>query len=83
MSPDPRSDDEPGPPQLDAEVSLPAERSFVVQFRAGAVTSPDGPWEGRVEHVVSGRAAPFDDLAGLRAFFAQVLARRGQTGPGN
>jgi hypothetical protein len=83
MTPDSRSDGEPGPPRFDAEVSLPAERSFVVQFRAGVAIGPDGPWEGRVEHVVSGRAAPFGDLPTLRAFFTQVLAGKGPTSVGN
>ena len=64
----------PGP---DAEVSLPAERSFVVQFRAGTAAGRDGPWSGRVEHLVSGRAARFEDCATLREFVLAVLAGGG------
>jgi hypothetical protein len=58
----------------DRQVSLPAERSFVVQFRAGSGADRDGSWAGRVEHVVSGRAARFEDCASLRAFITHTLA---------
>ena len=39
-------------------LSLPSTRAFVVQFR---LPSEDRPmmWEGRVEHVVSGRTQRF------------------------
>lgn len=60
------------------EVSLPAERSFVVQFRAGSGADQNGPWAGRVEHVVSGLASRFEDWAALRTFIMQVLAEGGR-----
>jgi hypothetical protein len=63
----------------DHEVSLPAERCFVVQFRAGSGADRDGPWAGRAEHVVSGRAARFEDRDGLYEFIAQVLAEGDRT----
>lgn len=64
------------------EVSLPAERSFVVQFRAGPAVRRDGPWAGRIEHVVSGRAARFDSRAAMCEFIAVVLApQRPADGP--
>ena len=52
---------------------FPSERAFVVQFRAEA-TPAQGHWVGRVEHVVSGRAALFASWAECMAFIAQVLA---------
>lgn len=61
----------------DGDVSLPAERTFVVQFRTGTAVGRDGPWNGRVEHVVSGRAARFEDCATLREFVIEVLAEGG------
>lgn len=71
------ADAEAGPGR-DTGVSLPAERSFVLQFRAGAGPGPGGPWAGRVEHVVSGRAARFDSRAALCEFIVAILAERGQ-----
>lgn len=47
--------------------------AFVLKFRLDA--DPEaGPFEGRVEHVASGRAAPFHALEELRAFLARALA---------
>jgi hypothetical protein len=69
MSVKPATTPDPGEP-----VSLPADRSFVLQFRADSGSGPGRPWTGRVEHVVSGRAARFDDCATLREFIAAVLA---------
>jgi hypothetical protein len=63
-------------------VSLPVDHSFVVQLRAGSGVDAEGPWRGRVEHVVSGRAAHFDDWGALRVFLVQTLhecAERAQT----
>ncbi len=70
-------DVDPGP-SSDAEqtVSLPADRSFVLQFRAGSGTDPGGSWAGRVEHVVSGSAARFEDCAALCRFIARTLDER-------
>ncbi len=76
------TDAEAGPGR-DPGVSLPAERSFVLQFRAGAGADPGGPWAGRVEHVVSGRAARFDSRAALCEFIAAVLAECGRAHQGD
>lgn len=62
---------DPGPP-----VSLPADHAFVLQFRAGAGAGTAGRWAGRAEHVVTGRAAHFDDWAALRAFIEQTLSQQ-------
>ena len=51
---------------------FPAERAFVVQFRAEAALA-QGHWVGRVEHVVSGQATHFDTPDALLVFMAQVL----------
>jgi hypothetical protein len=54
---------------------LPAERAFVVQFRAPA---PRHAFQvaGRIEHVVSGRAGRFDSWEELRGFVEDVLQGR-------
>lgn len=52
---------------------LPTNRAFVVQFR----TQPSRAqmdWEGRAEHVVSGRVTHFHSLEELLAFICRVLA---------
>ena len=60
-----------GPTPGDVSSFLP-EGAFVVQFRTGAATL-DGPLAGRVEHVVSGRAAHFNTQAELLAFLRDAL----------
>jgi hypothetical protein len=55
-----------------SQPSLPTDRAFVVQFRvqpAGALS----PYDGRVEHVVSGQVAHFHSLEELLAFMTRVL----------
>jgi hypothetical protein len=55
-----------------SEPSLPTNRVFVVPFRAqptGASTS----YDGRVEHLVSGRVARFHSLEELLGFMIHVL----------
>jgi hypothetical protein len=42
------------------------ERAFVVQFRE----PPGGAWQGRVEHIASGRSATFTSRAQLLAFLS-------------
>jgi len=54
-------------------VSLPAERSFLVQFHAEAASNRENSWQGRVEHVVSGHAARFEDWSALRRFVERTL----------
>jgi hypothetical protein len=49
------------------------EWAFVVQFREGTDLSHNRV-DGRVEHIVSGRAAQFTSLDELVAFMAEVLA---------
>ncbi|MGH7963730.1 MAG: hypothetical protein ACRERD_18210 [Candidatus Binatia bacterium] len=52
---------------------LPAQRAFVVQFRAEAEVER-GPFVGRVEHVVSGESTRFHSLEELVAFLARVVS---------
>jgi hypothetical protein len=72
--PGPQAGPPPGPP-----VTLPADRAFLVQFRAWAA----GPCAGRVEHLASGRAARFGDWAGLRQFVDRVLREAEHPRPGD
>jgi hypothetical protein len=60
--------------------SLSPHRAFVVQLRAETDVAA-GRLVGRVEHVVSGQTATFQTLEGLLAFFAQMLAERGEGPP--
>jgi hypothetical protein len=57
----------PSPP------SLPSNRVFVVQFRLQPTGAPS-PYDGRVEHLVSGQVARFHSLEELLAFMTRVLA---------
>jgi hypothetical protein len=68
--------DPPANPGADQTVTFPADHSFVVQFRPGSGSSGDGPWVGRVEHIVSGDAARFDDWHSLRTFVVRILRGR-------
>jgi hypothetical protein len=56
-----------------SQPALPANRAFVVQFRT---PQPEGPpiYDGRVEHLVSGREARFHSLKELLAFMICVLS---------
>jgi hypothetical protein len=58
--------------EADAADHFPPERSFVIQLSAAEHASR--PTKGRVEHVLSGRHARFDDLDGLSQFLGEVLA---------
>jgi hypothetical protein len=55
-----------------SQPALPANRAFVVQFRASL---PEGSptYEGRVEHLVSGQEARFHSLKELLTFMIRVL----------
>jgi hypothetical protein len=57
------------------EAPLSPHWAFVVQLREGTTLTPE-VLHGRVEHIVSGQAALFTSLEGLRAFMAQVLTPR-------
>jgi hypothetical protein len=57
--------------------SLPADRTFVVQFRAASGSASDVAPEGRVEHLVTGTAARFETWSELEEFIVQVLANGG------
>jgi hypothetical protein len=59
----------------DANVELPANRAFVLQFEVNCGTEVDrrDDARGRVEHVVSGRATRFRTLGELLLFMAAVL----------
>ena len=52
---------------------LPANRAFVVQFRAQPSGEPFR-WEGRVEHLTSGQTARFASQDALQAFITRVLS---------
>jgi hypothetical protein len=55
--------------------------AFVVQFPEGAGLDTT-PFEGRIEHVASGRAGLFHTLEDLRSFLARVLADVWPDAPG-
>jgi hypothetical protein len=57
--------------------SLPAKRAFVLQLDAEAEL-PGGRCIGRVEHVVSGKAARFAVLEDLVGFMSEVLQEEKQ-----
>ena len=57
----------------EAEQPLSPARAFVVQFREETEAVREC-FVGRVEHMVSGRAARFHSPEELLAFFAQVLS---------
>jgi hypothetical protein len=56
-----------------SQSSLPTNRAFVVQFRVLPMDA-SSPYEGRVEHLVSGQVARFHSLEELLAFITRVLA---------
>jgi hypothetical protein len=62
------------PKSLDVGAPLSPHRAFVIQLHDSGAARRDR-WTGRVEHVVSGRAALFGSLDELLAFIEQVLAR--------
>jgi hypothetical protein len=55
------------------EPTLPAARTFVVQFGGEPTLAADGAPRGRVEHLVSGLTARFDTWSELQGFVEQVL----------
>ena len=70
-----------GPPE-DVR-TLPMRRAFVVQLHAEADVA-HGRLSGRVEHVLSGQAARFQNLDELLAFLSRMLqtASQGEDGTG-
>jgi len=64
------------------DVSLPANRAFVIQLQASSGAS-EVRHRGRVEHLASGRATHFADEDELLAFVDGVLATEcsGQSEP--
>jgi hypothetical protein len=54
-----------------SQPSLPTNRAFLVQFRTQLTGA--SPYEGRVEHVVSGQMARFAALEELLTFMMRVL----------
>jgi hypothetical protein len=56
-----------------AEVPLPVERAFVVQFRAETHFGRN-LFVGRAEHIASGDTTRFGSVEELTAFIAKVLA---------
>ncbi len=74
------------PPHPIRRPSLPLHHAFVVQLSADAQI--EAGWiDGRVEHIVTGRATYFESLETLVSFFAQMLqdashlADEGDEGP--
>jgi hypothetical protein len=55
-----------------SQPALPADRAFVVQFRAQPADGVPS-YDGRVEHLVSGEEARFHSLEELLAFMIRVL----------
>jgi hypothetical protein len=55
-----------------SQPALPANRAFVVQFRA-PLSNGSLTYDGRVEHLVSGQEARFHSLKELLAFMIRVL----------
>jgi hypothetical protein len=55
-----------------SQPSLPSNRVFVVQFRAQP-TGVSSPYDGRVEHLVSGQVARFHSLDELLGFMIRML----------
>ncbi len=62
---------------------LPPDRAFVVEFRGGKTLGKDEPLSGRVEHVVSGKAARFESAGELLEFVRSVLRSRARAKGGN
>jgi hypothetical protein len=60
------------PQQPEDQPLFPVRRAFVVQFSAATAVEP-ARFAGRVEHVVSGQAAPFNSLEELLTFLVQML----------
>jgi hypothetical protein len=65
------------PPEHAIDLSLPADRVFVVQFGrcegGSAESSPGGFAHGRVEHLTTGRAIRFGTWDELCVFVEHVL----------
>jgi hypothetical protein len=62
--------------------TLPAERAFVVQLRVDADLER-GIFTGRVEHVLSGTAAPFASVAELLEHMRAAVAQRRESPAGS
>jgi hypothetical protein len=60
-------------PEHGTPPSLPADRTFVVQFSASPVNPADGLDHGRVEHLVTGLATRFHSWDELRGFVERAL----------
>jgi hypothetical protein len=56
--------------------SLPANRSFVVQFRAVTVENKD-VYQGRIEHLASGKAENFSSEQELHDIVKRLLPQEG------
>jgi hypothetical protein len=69
-----RAADDPTTP-APSRAALPAERAFVVQLRADADVAR-GIVAGRIEHVVSGVAAPFESVEQMLGCMRDAVARR-------
>ena len=59
-------------PPAEGASPLSVHRAFVVQFRA-ETDAAHGRVVGRIEHVTSGQAAPFQSWSDMQAFMVQML----------
>jgi hypothetical protein len=66
-------------PELDDVPALPVGKAFVVQF-SRETRAQSGPFEGRLEHMRSGRRAHFASAPQLVAALRTLLARLGDHG---
>ena len=66
-------------PPLLQEVTLPANRAFVVQFRAQRLMAEE-LFVGRAEHMATGTTARFTRAEELIAFITKVLAQKSDGG---
>jgi hypothetical protein len=64
---------DPVSPSAYVAPTLPADRTFVVQFYASPDDAPAVALPGRAEHLVSASAARFETWSELRDFVEQVL----------
>jgi hypothetical protein len=67
-------------PESQQKAPLSVHRAFVVHFRL-STNVEQGPFEGRVTHVVSGQAVHFSSLDELLDFMARVLSEESATEP--
>ncbi|HKA52187.1 MAG TPA: hypothetical protein VKJ47_00850 [Candidatus Binatia bacterium] len=63
-----------------AELTLPSNRAFVVQFRT-ATCQTHAQYAGRIEHLVSGQATHFESWEQLQRSIEQMLMQVSEKPP--